>query len=144
MVLTAGTSLGTLGTTCYKIEYTTHERRGVVAIKLLTRYGRRAGRPYRHAYVLKSAFSRDTIRSQTSALVSVNETWDDPFVRTVDQLYSRSSIDVLFDLDDGAALDEDVGPEGTRFVGGLNESRDGSAFKQVLGHGALAQSSLVE
>ena len=144
MALTAGTSLGTLGTTCYKIEYATHERRGAVATWLLTRYGRRAGRPYRHAYVLKSALSRDAIRSQTSALVSVNETWGDPFVRAVDNLYSRPSIDVLFDLDDGAALDENVGLEGTRFVGGLDESRDGPAFEQVLGHYALVQSGRVQ
>ena len=144
MALTTGTSLGTLGTTCYKIEYANHERRGAVATKLLTRYGCRAGRPYRHAYVLKSAFSRDAIRSQTSALVSVKETWGDPLVRAVDHLYVRSGIDILFDLDDGAALDEDVGLEGTRFVGGLDEGRDGSAFEQILGHGALVQSGRVQ
>ena len=144
MALTIGISLGTLGTTCYKIEYANHERRGAVATKLLTRNGCRAGRPYRHAYVLKSAFSRDAIRSQTSALVSVNETWGDPFVRAVDHLYSRSSVDVLFDLDDGAALDEDISLIGTRFVGGLDESSDGSAFEQILGHGALVQSDLVQ
>ena len=144
MALTIGISLGTLGTACYKIEYVTHERCDAVATWLLTLYGHRAGRPCRHAYVLKSAFSRDAKRSQTSALVSVNETWGDPLVRAVDHLYSRSSIDVLFDLDDGAALDEDVGPEGTRFVGRLDESRDGSAFEQVLGHGALVQSGLFQ
>ena len=76
--------------------------------------------------------------------MSVNETWGDPFVRAVDHFYSRSSIDVLCDLDDSAALDENVGLEGTRFVGGLNESRDGAAFEQVLGHDALVQSGRVQ
>ena len=76
--------------------------------------------------------------------MSVDESWGDPLVPTVDHLHIGSGIDVLLDLDDIAALNENVGLEGTRFVGSLDESRDGSAFEQVFGHGALVQSDLVQ